>query len=220
MEIQRHEYMTTSAEFAPKLKHKKPLNTLVLFDFDGTLTIKDSLPDFIKFAVGAPSYYFGLLLLTSTLLTFKLKLSSNHTVKEKLISHFFKGWDSAYFQRIADDYALHRIDKITCTEAINKLAWHQSQNHKIVIVSASIECWLKKWCAKQQVELLATKLEFLDGKLTGRFYGKNCHGVEKVNQIKAHLKLSDFKNTYAYGDSNGDKAMLSLANHAFYRCYK
>jgi phosphoserine phosphatase len=36
--------------------------TLALFDFDGTLTTKDSLEEFVKFAVGKPSYYFKLAL--------------------------------------------------------------------------------------------------------------------------------------------------------------
>jgi len=193
---------------------------LALFDFDGTLTTKDSLPDFIKFAVGAPSYYFGLLLLSPMLVTFKLKLIRNDIAKEKLISYFFKGWDSVHFKHIADQYSLECIDKITKSAAMKRLRWHQNQNHKVVIVSASMEYWLKKWCEQKHVELIATRLEVIDGRLTGRFAGKNCHGEEKVVRILQTIDISKFNHVFVYGDSKGDKPMLSLADESFYRYYE
>jgi len=193
---------------------------LALFDFDGTLTTKDSLPDFIKFAVGAPSYYFGLLLLSPMLVAFKFKLIRNDIAKETFISHYFKGWDSAHFQRIADQYSIENIDKIIKPEAMKRIRWHQEEGHKVVIVSASMECWLKKWCAREHIELIATHLEISDGKLTGHFAGKNCHGDEKVNRIRLAINLSEFDYIFAYGDSSGDTAMLKLANESYYRYYK
>jgi len=137
---------------------------LALFDFDGTLTTKDSLPDFIKFAVGAPSYYFGLLLLSPMLVAFKLKLIRNDIAKEKLISYFFKGWNSVHFEHIADQYSIQCIDKITKPEAMERILWHQNQGHKVVIVSASLECWLRKWCEQKHIAFIATRLEIIEGK--------------------------------------------------------
>jgi len=193
---------------------------LALFDFDGTITTKDSLPDFIKFAVGVRSYYFGLLLLSPMLVAFKLGVIRNDIAKEKLISYFFKGWDHAYFQQVADQYSIKRIDKITKPEAMERITWHQHQGHKVVIVSASLECWLKKWCKRESIDLIATRLEISDGKLTGHFAGKNCHGNEKVNRIRLAINLPEFDYIFAYGDSSGDTAMLQLANESYYRYYK
>ncbi|MDQ6991140.1 MAG: HAD family hydrolase [Mariprofundaceae bacterium] len=193
---------------------------LALFDFDGTLTTKDSLPDFIKFAVGAPRYYLGLLQLSPILVAFKLKLIPNDIAKEKLIAHFFKCWDQDDFQHIADQYSIGCIDKITKPEAMKRISWHQTQGHKVVIVSASMECWLKKWCEREAIELIATRLETSEGKLTGRFAGKNCYGDEKVARIRLAIDLSEFDYVFAYGDSRGDKAMLQLADEQFYRYYK
>jgi len=191
---------------------------LALFDFDGTITIKDSLPDFIKFAIGVRSYYFGLLLLSPMLVAFKLGVISNDIAKEKLISYFFKGWNHAYFQQVADQYSIKRIDKITKPEAMERIAWHQHQGHTVVIVSASLECWLKKWCNSKKLDLIATRLETADGQLTGYFAGKNCHGDEKVKRICAAYNLEDFDYIYAYGDNKSDKPMLALADRAYYRC--
>jgi phosphoserine phosphatase len=62
------------------------------------------------------------------------------------------------------------------------------KGHKVVIVSAFIECWLKKWCDK--INLITTRLEIQEGKITGKFATKNCYGIEKVNRIKERYDLS------------------------------
>lgn len=190
---------------------------IAFFDFDGTITTKDSLPDFIKFAIGKPKYYLGLCLLSPILLAYVLKLLPNHIAKEKMISYYFKGWSEKNFQTVADEYAAHQIEKIVRPKALEKLRWHQEQGHKVVIVSASMKSWLKQWCDAHNVELISTQLEIKQGKLTGRFATKNCHGKEKVNRIKEQYPLQDYSYIYAYGDSSGDKDMLKLANEAFYK---
>ena len=58
--------------------------TIVFFDFDGTITTKDSLAEFIKYAVGTKKYYLGLLIQSPMLIAFKLKLMANDKAK----SHF------------------------------------------------------------------------------------------------------------------------------------
>ena len=87
----------------------------------------------------------------------------------------------------------------------------------MVVVSASIDSWLQKWCDYYQIELIATQLEFKNGKLTGRFATKNCYGIEKVNRIKAQFDLTKFEHIYAYGDSAGDKEMLAISTHPHYK---
>ncbi len=190
---------------------------LSLFDFDGTITTKDSLTDFIQYAVGKPAYYLGLLSLSPMLIAYKLKFVPNYIAKEKLIAQFFKGWDSIQFQKIADKYSLEQIDKIIRAKAMEKMTWHQEQGHKVVIVSASMEYWLKKWCQKYNIDLIATRLEIQNGKLTGKFATKNCYGIEKVNRIKEQYNLSEYSRIYAYGDSPSDKDMLSIANEQYYK---
>ena len=80
---------------------------------------------------------------------------------------------------------------------MKKIIWHQEQGHKVVVVSASMECWLKKWCEKYSIDLIATRLEIQDGKLTGKFATKNCYGPEKANRIKEVYDLSQFDYIYA-----------------------
>lgn len=193
---------------------------LAIFDFDGTITTKDTLAEFIKFAVGKSTYYLGLFSLSPMLTAYKLKLIRNDIAKEKLITHFFKGWDADKFQKIANQYSCEQIDKITRPKAIEQIRWHQQQGHKVVIVSASMECWLKAWCEKNHIDLISTCLEINDNKLTGVFFGKNCYGIEKANRVKDAYDLSQYDHIYAYGDSRGDKELLALAHESFYKPFR
>ena len=196
------------------------MNTLALFDFDGTITTKDSLVDFIQFAVGRPKYYLGLFQLSIMLTAYTLKLIPNYVAKEKLITHFFKGWGINKFKEIASAYSLKQIDFITRSKAIERVRWHQAQGHEVVIVSASIDCWLIAWCEKNNIQLVSTQLEVHNNKLSGKFSGKNCYGIEKINKLKKVYDLDNFEYIYAYGDSSGDKELLSIANESFYKPFR
>ena len=193
---------------------------LALFDFDGTIARKDSLVDFIQYAVGIPKYYFGLLILSPMVATYKLKLIPNYTAKEKVLTHFFKGMQTDKFKELAKEYSVNQLPQIIRPSAMEKIKWHQSQNHKVVIVSASIECWLKKWCQSNNIDLIGTRLESINGKLTGKLATKNCHGIEKVNRIKERYNLNNFDYIYAYGDSIGDKEMLELSDQSYYKIFQ
>ncbi len=191
--------------------------SLALFDFDGTITTRDSLPDFIQYAVGKPAYYLGLIALGPVLLLYLLGIISNHFAKEKLLAWHFKGWNLERFQQISEQYSLHKIDTMLRSEAIEKLQWHQQRGDRVIVVSASMESWLKPWCDARGLELLATRLAVSNNLLTGKFETANCHGEEKIRRVRLMVDLESFDAIYAYGDSSGDSAMLAVANHAFYR---
>ena len=190
---------------------------MALFDFDGTITTKDTLAEFIRYAVGRKAYYLGLVKLSPMLTAYTLRLLPNHVAKERLVAHFFRGWDAEDFRRVAEAYSLEEIDGIVREKAMERIRRHREEGHEVVVVSASMECWLKPWCEKHGLALLSTRLETAEGKLTGRFATKNCHGEEKVRRLREIYDLDRYERIYAYGDSGGDRAMLSLADESFFR---
>lgn len=193
---------------------------IAFFDFDGTITTDDSLLKFIRFVVGDRRFLLGLVVLSPMLVLYKLKLIPNYKAKQYMLSWFFKGMSKDAFLKVANEYSLVHIDKILRPKAIEKINWHKNQGHKVVVVSASIECWLRPWCEKNGLELIATKLEIKDDIVTGKLLSKNCYGVEKVNRIKEIYNLKDFEYIYSYGDSSGDKQMLELAHEKFYKPFR
>ena len=193
---------------------------LVLFDFDGTITFKDSFLGFIRFSVGKIKYFKGFIYLIPILILYKLKFISGNKAKTIVFSYFFKGQDYNIFKSIADNYSLKEIDKIIRTSALNKINWHKKNNHLVVIVSASLNCYLEKWCKKNRLGLISTEIEIIDSKVTGKFKTRNCSGIEKINRIKEKYDLSKFEYIYAYGNTKDDADMLRLANKTFYRYFK
>jgi HAD superfamily hydrolase (TIGR01490 family) len=163
-------------------------------------------------------FILGFLLLSPILFAYKLKLISNWKAKEILLSYFFKKWSAQNFQIIAHRYSREKLPRLIKKSAIERIQWHKAQGHKVVIVSASVDSWLKGWCEIQGLDLIATELEVKDQRITGKFLTKNCYGVEKVRRIKEKYNLKGFDYIYAYGDSHGDKEMLELAHERSYEC--
>lgn len=119
--------------------------------------------------------------------------------------------------KLARQFSLEHIDKIIRPKAIKKISWHKEQGHKVVVVSASIECWLKPWCEKNDLELIATQYEFLNSMATGKFLTPNCYGPEKVRRILERYDVKSFDTIYAYGDSHGDRELLAMADYQYFK---
>ena len=73
---------------------------IAVFDFDGTVTTKDTLLEFIKFVRGPVSFYAGFLRYAPQLLAYKLGLYPNWKVKQQIFSHFFKGMRSVSYTHL------------------------------------------------------------------------------------------------------------------------
>jgi len=193
---------------------------IAFFDFDGTITKQDTLILFIKYAVGSRNYYRGLFLLSPVLILYIFKILSNNYAKERLIAYFFRGWEVKHFQKIAKAFALEEIDKVVYKDALKRIQWHIQKGHQVVVVSASIECWIEPWCERSNLALIGTKLSSEKGILNGKFDGLNCFGNEKKNRVLNLYNLEEFLDIYAYGDSKGDKELLEIADKSYYKIFK
>lgn len=195
-------------------------NVLAFFDFDGTITTKDSLGDFIHFTFGSVKTLLGLVVLAPTLMGYVIGFVDSDKSKQKVYRYFFKGVTLDQMRLFGIDYTEKKLPKLIRKAALDKLHWHQKQLHQIVIVSASANCWLEPWAEQNNLNLIATQLEVVDNKFTGNYSGQNCQGVEKVRRIKAKYDLSAYSEIYAYGDSPGDLPMLELAHHVFFKPFR
>lgn len=193
---------------------------IAFFDFDGTITTDDSLLKFIRFVVGDVKFLAGLAFLSPMLVVYKLKLIPNYRAKQMMLSYFFKGMQAQKFFNVTNEYSLNHIHKILRPQAMEKIKWHQEKGDRIVVVSASLDCWLRPWCEENNLELIATKLEIKDDRVSGKLLTKNCYGIEKTNRIQQNYSLKDYGIIYAYGDSRGDKEMLAIADEAHYKPFR
>lgn len=193
------------------------MKRLALFDFDGTLTYKDSFLEFISYYHGKKAFYLGMLKLSPWLIAYKLKLYPNWKAKEKTLSYFFRHLPEDNFRKKGEEFAREIIPAMLRPRALAALKEHIKAGDRVIVVSASGEQWLRAWCNELGIELLATQLACEEGKLLGSIKGKNCYGPEKVERIKAHVSLEEYDEIFAYGDSEGDRELLALATHPHFR---
>lgn len=188
---------------------------IAFFDFDGTITRKDTMFQFIRFSKGNFRYALGLILMSPILISFKLGILPNWKAKECLFSYYFKGMSEETALLWGKKFSEQVIANLLRPEAIREIEFHQQSGTTVVIVTASFSIWLEHWCDNNHFELIATECEVKQSVLTGLIKGKNCYGAEKVRRIKDKYNLGQFEQIYAYGDSNADLNMLNLANFKY-----
>ena len=188
------------------------------FDFDGTLTTRDTLIAFIHYACGTPRFLLGFLLHAPLLVLMKLRLYSNGKTKQRLFTWFFQGMSIETFDALCQSFALsHR--HLLRPDTVRLLQQALSEGAEVLVVSASIDNWVQPFFSTFHLppstfHVLCTQIEVIDGRLTGRFLTPNCYGQEKVRRI---LALHPDRSTYhltAYGDSLGDRELLAFADEA------
>jgi phosphatidylglycerophosphatase C len=193
---------------------------LVLFDFDGTITTKDTFLEFIKFYHGSFRFYAGFAFVSPWILLMMLKLYPNYKAKEKVLSWFFRGEPVDAFKEKCARFCAGIVPSLVRSKALTEIRQHQASGAKVMVISASAENWVQPWCEQHNLECLATKLEVADNKITGRINGVNCYGPEKEQRIRACCDLSEFDEIIAYGDSSGDLEMLALAQQQHYKPFR
>jgi len=197
---------------------------IAFFDFDGTITTKDTLLEFIRYDRGSLLFALGFLLAAPWLVAYKLKIISNQKAKERVLSFFFRNRPLDDFQASCDRFSTEMLPGLLRPKALDELKKLRELDAGIVIVSASPSNWISKWAASQGASLIATQLSVTTKKgrpvLTGTIEGANCHGNEKVRRIRQQHQLDDYTETYAYGDSSGDRPMLALAKISFYKPFR
>ena len=201
-------------------KNEAVSRRIAFFDFDGTITTKDTLLEIIKYRHGVKKFYVGFLLYSPWLIAYKLGIISNQLAKEKVLRWFFHKMTPDQFQAMSDEFALTTIPSLVRPKALTEIQKLQQGGAEVVIVSASAENWIRPWTQSLHLPLIATQLEVRNGSITGKINGKNCHGPEKVARIKAQYDLADYSEIYCYGDTSGDRPMLALGTLRFWKPFR
>ena len=198
-----------------------PETVVAAFDFDGTLTWRDTLLPFLHRLLGTPTLLWVLFICSPWLVAYALRLTSNHRAKAVLLQASLAGRTQAEVQRCAQAFVRDYLPLQWRPWALHQLVQHQQLGHRCVVVSASTSLYMHLAGASLGVDaVLCTEMEAADGRYTGRMATANCHGEEKVRRLQAWL-AAEFGAAqpvlHAYGDTAGDRPMLGLAKVAWYR---
>ena len=204
----------------PPAEHEEDPQVLAVFDFDGTLTRRDSLLPFLWHVGGPMRFIWNATVLLPTLLRYALGVLENGPAKERVLGQFLAGKPVEKIRAIAESFAAERVPPLLNPEAMRRLRWHQSQGHTTVLVSASPGLYVCPWAEAEGFdEALGTRLETENGVFTGEFATPNCHGPEKPRRLEEAGFDTGSVTVYAYGNSRGDRELLEMADHGFYRSF-
>jgi phosphatidylglycerophosphatase C len=191
---------------------------IALFDFDGTISQSDSFSHFLEFSSKNPIDFFIKKYIKSfpSLVKYKLNLISLGDLKARRVNIFLSEFSKSDLILLSEKFTKTILEKIIYPKALDRINWHKSNNHEIYIVSASFDFCLKLWCEKMKVKLITNEFDFENSKL----YMPDCNYEEKVNRIRLAVpNLSKYEEVFAYGDSDGDSAMLEIADNKFFQFF-
>ena len=88
-------------------------------------------------------------------------------------------------QNIVKEYVEKELIPKENKAVIDKLKWHKEQGHTIVIISGGFSEYIKYYAKTYDIKyVIATDLEVVNNKFTGKIDGVDCMGVNKIKKLK------------------------------------
>jgi len=205
----------TAAIFQPVVAEQP----IVAFDFDGTLTVRDSFTQFLRWRAGRRGWAVGLVRMAPATAAYA-RNRDRGAIKAASVAVFLKGVGRAELEADAAAFASRVWDRFMRPDALDVWNdWGRRGAHR-VIVTASPSLTVAPFARRLGADaLLGTDLTFdADGRVTGGFSNLNCRAEEKVRRLREAYG-PDVRLAAAYGDTSGDTQMLAIADAPGFRVF-
>jgi phosphatidylglycerophosphatase C len=191
-----------------------PKRTVAAFDFDGTLSARDNFTRFVRLVAGTADTAKAAAAAAPALLAARRDPTQRDVAKAVLLRATMRGRRDAYLRDLGARFARLVVAEHLNPHVVQRLEAHRRAGHELVIVSASLTCYLDPAAERLGIPtVLATAMEVgPDGRWTGELAGPNVRGPEKAARLDAWLGDTDAV-VFAYGDSHGDSELLARADH-------
>ena len=190
---------------------------LALFDFDGTITTREMLPDFLHYSVPKSRLLVGKIVLAPLLAGYRIGWVSGSVLRRAIVWLGYAHVPFDTYARKGQTFAEEKLPSVLRPEVMERIRWHQAQGDRVVVVSGAFDIYLSHWCSQHGLDLICSSLEHRDGRLTGRYLGQQCVRSEKSRRVRERFDLTRFSEIYAYGDTVEDEELLAIAHRKFYQ---
>ena len=187
-----------------------------VFDFDKTLTVRDTFLPWLTVLRGRPrTLAAGLASLRSGLTGVSSGGSARGATKVAMARRLLTGVP------VSDAQAAARrlVAGITWSAPVcARLHEHLRRGDAVLIASGSFRLAVaamvaERFGADAAMQVIGTELEEDGGRLTGRLSGPNCIGAAKAERVRDWLAQSGQPGGWGYGNAPWDLPMLALMQH-------
>jgi phosphatidylglycerophosphatase C len=186
------------------------------FDFDGTLTNGGSVIPFLSTVTSGRKVLAAVVALAPRLLHGAVASGATaDEAKQELFERVLAGLPADQVEVVGAEFARRHLERRLRPEVKRRLEWHRDRGDRVVVVSASPEVYVAPAARLLGADgAVATRLEVVDGALTGRYDGANCRGEEKLRRVREWADAADERpgRIWAYGNSRGDLHLLEAAD--------
>lgn len=189
---------------------------IAVFDFDGTITKRDTLARFLIRFAGITRSFTSALHHAPGMLSAAAGVGDRDAAKEKYLISLIGGRPESELISAGIEYAKVVLSEERFNAAvIERLSWHRGEGHEIVVISASLDVYIQGIAAALgATRAFGTEIEVESGVLTGRLRGGNVRAANKVQRLDQWLD-GEATEIWAYGDSSGDDELLARADHPY-----
>ena len=192
---------------------------VVAFDFDGTLTTKDSFTAFLKWRTPPARWALGGLRLIPAACSYLVHRDRGR-IKVAAVREFLRGVTRTRLETDARQFAELHSRSLLRPDAV--MAWKRWRDEpvRLIIVTASPDLVVAPFARGLGADdLIGTPLHFdANDCATGDFASPNCRGPEKVVRLRAAFG-ENLRVLAAYGDTTGDTEMLAIAEEPYFRVF-
>lgn len=192
---------------------------LVAFDFDGTITIKDSFTAFLRWRCAPWRHALGMVRLAPAALAYLVHRDRGR-IKAAAAREFLRGLTRKELAASCQAYADAVWGQMIRPDAEQCWRDWQARGATVVIVTASPVEIVGPFTERLGAdELIGTRLAY-DGadRVTGALDGPNCRGEEKVTRLRQRFGPG-MRLAAAYGDTAGDREMIAIASEKGFRVF-
>jgi HAD superfamily hydrolase (TIGR01490 family) len=193
------------------------MNNLVLFDFDGTITTKDTTKIlFIELLKLRPLRLFkaGWLILKTY---FERDFKKKQDYKNLTIGYLISGHTDLSINNALDIFK-KKVEILCRPTILEKINTCIMNDEIVVVVTASPSFAVKYFFLTEQVNVIGTRFKKKDKVFNGKLNSNPCYGEEKVSRINEWLSenIIEYNISEGWSDDFSDLPMLKMAKKRFW----
>jgi len=205
-----------------RLSSGKGPRKVAAFDFDGTLSRRDTLVPFLAQAAGRRRFAQVCGQLGLGGVRRSVDLRDRDRLKEQMLRELFAGRDEQELRHLGARYARDLLSDQLRPDVLTRLEDHRRAGHEVVFVSASLVYYLEPLADLLDLQgVMAVEPEVVGGRLTGALARPNVRAEQKAVRLREWLGQSaagpiDGVRLWGYGNSSGDHALLAMSDHRYW----